>query len=191
MTDYVAKGAQISACGTYRYQLWREWRSPNTPKENWRWLGTDGAGKPFGTPKSCVFVMLNPSTADGEQDDMTIRRCVSFATTFGYDRLEVINLFALRATDPKAMLARTDIDPVGWENQRYFGRVLQGADIVIAAWGVHGTHLGQDETAMGWIAEHTNANVFALQRTIDGSPKHPLYVRSDARLTPFKGRLVA
>jgi hypothetical protein len=68
---YVKSGARISADGVYRYVLWREWHGTHDPK-NWRWLGgKDGAGVELGYPKSCLFVMLNPSTADGEKDDAT------------------------------------------------------------------------------------------------------------------------
>ena len=47
-------GATISTCEKYRYQLWRKWDE----------------GK-----KCLVFIMLNPSTADAENNDPTITRC--------------------------------------------------------------------------------------------------------------------
>lgn len=111
VTDgYCSSGAIISACGKYRYKLWREWRSGKT--DQWEmWTDDvgapvlDGAGVQLGEPKSCVFAMLNPSTADAEMDDPTIRRCVAFAKAWGYDRMEVVNLFAWRATDPKEVLS--------------------------------------------------------------------------------------
>jgi hypothetical protein len=94
---YVYAGADISPDGRYRYRLWREWRGCAS-RDHWRWLGAkDGAGHELGEPLSVLFVMLNPSTADGTTDDPTIRRCVGFAKRWRYDRLEVVNLFAHRA----------------------------------------------------------------------------------------------
>jgi len=79
------KARTISACGRYRYRLWREWRLHPKPAQ-WRmWFCEngapvlDGSGQQLGEPIACVFIMLNPSTADGDTDDPTIRRCVAFA----------------------------------------------------------------------------------------------------------------
>lgn len=187
MSKYVSKGAVIR--GPYRYRLWREWRG-FASDENWNWLtnergevAVDGAGKPLGEPKSCVFIMLNPSTADAEKDDPTIRRCVAYAKAWGYDRLDVVNLFAYRATDPKTVLAMTrDDDPIGPDNQEIIEDVTMNAGKVICAWGTHGKHIGQDETVLGWIWPETTT--YALKRTKDGSPSHPLYLPKN--LAPFE-----
>ncbi|MBS9476185.1 DUF1643 domain-containing protein [Ancylobacter radicis] len=190
---YIAKGADISPCGRYRYRLWREWRLHPLPAQWDMWAeddGTpvvDGAGQQIGEPKACIFIMLNPSTADGNDDDPTIRRCVGFARAWGYDRLEVINLFAHRATDPQALLALThNDDPVGPRNREAFDAVLFGGHpvgTIICAWGAHGAHLGQDETALGWLGARAR---HALGLTKDGHPRHPLYVAGDAAPSLFR-----
>lgn len=179
--SYLYKGAQISGCEQYRYLLWREWRGSG---QHWRsWGGKDGAGSELEEPKSCLFVMLNPSTADGEQDDPTIRRCVGFAKRLGYDRLEVVNLFALRATDPAVVLEMTGTrDPIGPRNQEVIANAAFDAGVIICAWGVHGKHIGQDETVKGWLGDR---ELYALGLTKDGSPRHPLYVRADAELIRY------
>lgn len=198
VTDgYCDAGASISACGKYRYRLWREWRSGSSNQWD-MWTeddgvtpAMDGAGSQLGKPKSCVFVMLNPSTADAKEDDPTIRRCVGFAKALGYDRLEVVNLFAWRATDPREVLAMggDGFDPVGFRNQDAVTSALEGAGIVICAWGAHGGHLGQDETMLGWIEGHwSGLTPHALKTTKDGFPGHPLYLPSHLRPTPYRGR---
>ncbi len=189
---YVSAGATLSSCGRYRYRLWREWRLHPKPALWDMWTDddgkpiVDGAGQQLGEPKACVFIMLNPSTADGEQDDPTIRRCVGFAKAWGFDRLEVINLFAHRATDPKSLLALThDDDPVGWENQMHVDRALSGNPLgrLVCAWGAHGGHLQQDETMLGWLGDLPRV---ALGLTAEGYPRHPLYVPYAATLLPFR-----
>ncbi len=192
---YVAAGATISKCGRFRYRLWREWRLHPAPSQWDMWTDddgspvVDGAGLQLGEPKTCVFVMLNPSTADGEQDDPTIRKCIGFAKSWGYDRLEVINLFAYRATDPRALLAlKHDDDPVGWENQRHVQGALRDYPLgkLICAWGAHGGHLGQNETMLGWLAGEP---CHALGLTAEGHPRHPLYLPYTAQPVPFGERL--
>lgn len=87
------KSAIISECGKYRYSLSRIW------DEN---------------KANVLFIMLNPSTADGDVDDPTIRRCIGFAKSWGYGGIYVGNLFAYRATDPKELLKVEN--PIGFEN---------------------------------------------------------------------------
>lgn len=184
--EYVDKGASISECGRYRYHLWREWRGVDTPHENWRWLGAkDGNGAELGEPLSCVFVMLNPSTADGNIDDPTVRRCVGFARALKYDRLEIVNLFAYRTKSPRELLALNhDDDPVGARNQDFVRRAAANAGIIICAWGVHGGHIEQNETALGWLDGH---KTFALGLTAERHSRHPLYLPSASRPIPYRG----
>src|SRR5580765_5070589 len=107
-------GATISPDGKYRYLLSREYE--------------DGM---FGT---VLFVMLNPSTADATKDDATIRRCVGFTKRWGYSTLEVVNLFAFRATHPRD-LWKAD-DPVGPDNDVTISDAVRRAQLIVAAWGV-------------------------------------------------------
>ena len=80
-----------------------------------------------------LFLMLNPSKADEERNDATIRRCVGFARDWGYGILDVVNLFALMSTDPKALLKADD--PVGPDNDVAIRAALEIADTVVPAWG--------------------------------------------------------
>lgn len=196
MSDYLKAGATISACQAYRYRLWREWRLHPLPAQWDMWTNddgspvVDGAGQQLGEPMACLFVMLNPSTADGAQDDPTIRRCVGFAKAWGYDRMEVVNLFAYRATDPAALLALNHTDePWGPENRRHIQAAMDGnVNRVVVAWGAHGAHLDQAETVLAWIEDYAGlldnpCEIVALGLTKDGHPRHPLYLPKSA--APF------
>lgn len=167
---YQAKGARISddEGKIYRYQLWRRWE-PLPPE---------------GKLKSCLFIMLNPSTADGTEDDPTIRRCVDFARRWGFGVMEVVNLFAYRATDPRVVLGlhRFNIDPVGYQNKRWVQEAAAGAGLIVCAWGTHGAFQGQDRTMKGWLQGH---DLWALKLTKSGQPCHPLYMPADTKLLRY------
>lgn len=153
------KGAYISQDGLYRYTLWRDWSN-----------GKD--------TRAVAFVGLNPSTADAEKDDPTIRRCIGFAQSWGFNKLIMVNLFAFRATNPKEMMKAED--PEGPENKAVIKALVGHADVVIAAWGTHGDFRDQGSIYVSMLD-----NPYHLGLTKDGHPKHPLYLRSDARPQPF------
>lgn len=130
------------------------------------------------TLRRCLFVMLNPSTATDTVDDPTIRRCKGFATSWGYDRLMVVNLFSLRSTDPKALYGDdgAEGDP---ENLTTILTVAEQAHLIVCGWGAHGSLRGRgvrvarELRAAGWQPR-------ALKLTRDGHPGHPLYLRGDS-----------
>lgn len=133
-----------------------------------------------------AFIMLNPSTADAETDDPTIRRCIGFAKRWGHDRLEVVNLFAWRATDPNE-LPRV-VEPVGGtSNTDAIRRVAASACTVVAAWG--GPYSGKLKQLVLARARHVHDELTAagiemhvLGLTKDRNPRHPLYMPYEARL---------
>lgn len=151
-------GADI--VGEYRYRLWRG--DPSAP--------------------ACVFVMLNPSTADADHDDPTIRRCRDFAYGFGYDRLVVVNLYALRATDPKALWRHPD--PVGPRNNAAIADQVSRAGMAVAAWGVHARPARVRSVLP--ILRSAPHGLRALGLTKAGHPKHPLYLRKDCKPIPYQ-----
>lgn len=155
--------AVISDCGRYRYTLEREWMT--------------GEG-------TCLFVMLNPSTADAGQDDPTIRRCIGFAQRWGYRRLEVGNLFAYRATDPDRLSMVPE--PVGPSNGAWLEHLLKRASIAIAAWGTSARPLAvQPECALIARAMRLGVPLKALGLTKDRLPRHPLYIKGDVEPVSF------
>lgn len=128
---------------------------------------------------TCLFVMLNPSTADEIQNDPTIRRCMGFAAREGCAKLVVCNLYAYRATNPQAL--RGVSDPVGPENMAHLRRAALEADLVVAAWG--GKHLGAKWPACVLTMLNAVGPVWVLGRTRNGDPIHPLYVAGNAPLS--------
>lgn len=127
-----------------------------------------------------VFIMLNPSTADAEHDDPTIRRCIGFAKDWGYGGIKVVNVFAYRATNPKELL--NVIDPIGPDNYKYIKNAVANAGIVIAAWGATSVKNRQAyKDAINTIKNAGIEKIFCLGTTYSGCPRHPLYVRGDTK----------
>lgn len=127
-----------------------------------------------------AFVLLNPSTADAERDDPTLRRCKGFARRLAFARLQIVNLFAYRATDPFDL--REAADPVGPENDGWVEQTCRNADLVIAGWGVHGGWHGRDRQ----VAEMLKPlELRCLGVTRDGAPRHPLYLSASSELAKW------
>jgi hypothetical protein len=153
----IRRSAILSKCKRYRYVLKREWQ-PKLP--------------------GVLFVALNPSTADGEQDDPTVRRCIGFARSWGFGKLAIANLFALRSTDPSRLMR--DDDPIGPENDRWLSDLAVQFTLTIAAWGAH--EVAKDRAAN---VLRKLINVHHLGLTNAGYPKHPLYLPKITRPVRF------
>lgn len=158
-------GCIFSDCEQYRYRLWREW----------------DASRP-----TLGFIMLNPSTADHQANDPTITRCIQCALAGKYGRLEVVNLFPLRATDPDVLL--THPSPLGREDTAN-GAVMDAIDrcwLVICAWGAHKAAPARAAEVLRIVRMCGRGNrLYHLGLNQDGSPKHPLYIAVKVRPQPY------
>lgn len=135
----------------YRYTLYRKWEK--------------GEG-------TIMFIGLNPSTADETEDDPTIRRCVSYAKTWGYQSLCMTNLFGFRATKPNVMMK--EAFPIGRMNDAFLTLVAEEAALIVAAWGNKGSYMNRDVEVMRLFqGKHS---LYVLRLTKNGHPAHPLYL---------------
>lgn len=156
----VAKSAIFSEDRVYRYVLWRVWEPRNDP------------------PAMCAFVGLNPSTADENTDDPTVRRCINFAKRWGYDGMFMLNAFAFRATKPADMLSHES--PTGTWNDDMLSAASLMSSAVVAAWGEHCPACRQE-----LVLKAIDRPVMCLEKNRSGKPKHPLYIKSDTPLTLY------
>ena len=132
-----------------------------------------------------AWVMLNPSTADARTDDATITRCTRRARDFGaFGGIAVVNLFSLRATDPRALTNYPD--PVGAGNDSFIVRTCRTVVLVVAAWGAHGAYLGRG-AAVTSLLTRSGIQPFCLGVTADGHPRHPGRMAYATALVPFGG----
>lgn len=163
MEHPVVKRAIITTDRCYRYTLTRMW---------------DGM-KP-----RCIFAMLNPSRADANTDDPTIRRCLRFAKDWQCGSLHVVNLFAYRASKPKDLLTivtTSKSTAVGQDNNDYIALTLDterdSKDIFVLAWGNYGVHPKLKWRRNEFLSRFGEYPWQCLEITKEGEPKHPLYCR--------------
>ena len=136
---------------------------------------------------SCMFLMLNPSTADEVQSDPTVTRAKGFARSWGYGTLWVCNIFALRATQPAVL--RQDPEPVGDDNDDHILCSALRADELVCAWGNHGEHLDRGSQVMSMLENRAPVvKLGHLGMTMRNQPKHPLYLRADTPLSYLTGK---
>lgn len=166
------RGAHISADGAYRYLLHRKF----------------GDGQ-----RQMLFIMLNPSKADAQKDDPTIKRCLAYMARENKNHLRVINLFAYRATTPRELY--TAFDPVGPLNNQTIIDELQNARdkeaLVVCGWGAPPMARVPNVWFRGRLKYVTQAatrlgvRLLCLGVTKRGHPRHPLYLAADLPLQEF------
>ena len=146
------KTAVISKCEKYRYKLTRTWDDDK---------------------KKVLFIMLNPSTANHVQNDLTTIRCINFAEKWGYGGIMIGNIYPFRAKRPKDLKKwlNEGSDYAFWksgdDNRNHVEEMAQKADLIVCAWGCN--HPGIPE----WI--DGLGDLFYLELCKDDiTPKHPL-----------------
>lgn len=157
--DIFSSEAKYSPCKRYRYWLTRRWGQGNS---------------------GFAFVGLNPSTATETVDDPTVRRCINFARDWGGDFMVMLNVFALRSTDPKGLYSEPN--PVGEETNHWLLHWAEQGVPLVAAWGNHGAHMERGKQVNSLFKEK---ELLCLGRTASGQPKHPLYLRKDLKPQPY------
>jgi hypothetical protein len=164
MTDLlIRRGAVFARDRTLRLTLTRRW--------------ADGT--------LCCFIGHNPSTADHEIDDPTVRRWMHFARAWGYGGFIAVNLYPIRATDPAQARRWADWENNGpdWcarddiqHNMEIVATAAKEAALVVACWGAIATDENYIEALIEEIVcgnePWPDVHVFGL--TSGGAPIHPM-----------------
>jgi len=153
--------AVISADNKHRFSLWRSWTM--TIPEN-----------------IIAFIGLNPSTADDKEDDPTIRRCINFSKSWGFDAMRVVNIFSFRATDPKRL--HCEKTPNHSLNDRSIIEAAKYSDKIVCMWGSHGLFLYRQEEVLKLLK---GFQLYCFAVNGNGTPKHPLYLSKKTELISY------
>ena len=156
---------------------------PNTYSEYRYILGTKGV-------KPLICIGINPSTAEPDNLDNTLKSVERIAYGNGFDSFIMFNVYAQRATSPDDMEKECN-EALHRENLKAFRYVLSMSDtpVVWAAWGAiiekrdYLADCVRDMVAVGqeYGAKWCCAGAISKK----GHPHHPLYLRRDELLKPF------
>jgi len=148
----------------------------------------------FGRPsddryRPIVVIGVNPSDADGENDDPTIAKCVAYARREGANGLAMVNLHPGISTDPDQIAAVKlpyGSDELHWD--AVDGSLSEDCVAVVAAWGRPPRGLACYRSRVARVLEiaaDVGRTLMCFGTNDDGSPKHPLYLSASTPLVPW------
>ena len=173
----------------YDIQKWLY--APNFYSEYRYILGTRGE-------KPLICIGINPSTAQPDDLDNTLKSVERIALGNGFDSFIMFNVYAQRATDPDTMEKECNLR-LHRENLEAFRHVLSISSQP-AVWAAWGTIIEKRDYLPGCVQDLVAAGEACGARwycagklSKRGHPHHPLYLRKDEQLKPFdiKGYLEA
>ena len=159
--DGILRSASFDPTKTYRFKLMRK------------------VGNQDMYNRILVYVLGNPSTADGEYDDPTIRRLTGFARKWGYDDFEVFNVNPHCATNPKACV--TPPEDIVKQNTELLQQAATYADKIVCGWGGAASEHLTDWFILSMQRLALAPNLYAFELSKHGIPKHPLYLSSETK----------
>lgn len=158
--------AIFSPCGRYRHLLIRDWADLLQPERTILWIG------------------MNPSSADADNQDPTCTRETNFSRDWGYSRYLKGNMLDWRATSPKDLPHSPDL-ACSRDNLPILLEAAETSEMVLLAYGkLHSRYHGIVESTIDALRA-TGKPLMCLGKNADGSAKHPLYLRKDLSPAPF------
>eukprot|EP01084_Bolivina_argentea_P270830 460612_1 len=159
-TDNIERGAIFSQDSQYRYALHRIWDD---------------------SKKKVMFIGFNPSTADGQIDDATVKKLIKYCKLWDYGGLYICNLFAFVAKNP------LDIDecehPIGSSNDYYLQKYSVKSDKIIVMWGRQGAFYNN---RIQNVLKIFTMRIYCFKLTKNKQPYQPLYLPLNTQLELFK-----
>lgn len=166
LPDGVTGTACFSECGRYRHMLTRDWTAEGQ------------------SAKAVLFVGLNPSVAGADVSDPTCHREQTFARDWGFTRYLKANVLDWRATSPRDIPQDIDLACSVQNLETLSALVAEAETLVMASGKIHPRYNTLRDNVLS-LMRGADKPLICLGHNKDGSAKHPLYIRRDARPIPF------
>ena len=173
-----------SDCPNDNYDVDRWLYVPNFYSEFRYILGTKGQ-------KPLICIGINPSTAQPDNLDNTLKSVERIALSNGYDSFIMFNVYSQRATRPDDMEKEFNVK-MHSENMQAFEYILKKADTTPDIWAAWGSIIEKRDYLytcledMIEIGKRYNVNWYSVGKMSKaGHPHHPLYLKKDLPLDPF------
>jgi len=141
-----------------------------------------------------LYIMLNPSSATDKKNDPTMRRCIDFANDNGYGCMIVVNLYPLRGTNPNELNYQDIKEEDIILNDKYIELYMRDEAVtsICLAWGCINKKCHTRALSLLNKLHDINdtltkkVSILCLGMTIEGFPRHPLYIKKYTKFTIFK-----
>jgi hypothetical protein len=143
-----------------------------------RWIGETFPAR------HCLLIGMNPSTADAAANDPTVTREWGFVVREGYNGFVKMNVGDYRATSPKT-LSEPGVVACSSANLPLIMEEAALADRVIVCFGKVPKPLVPAANTLIHALRAAGVPLWSFGTNGDGSPKHPLYLRSDTPLVAY------
>jgi len=163
------RSAWLSECQKYRYTLARTWRK-----------------------KGLLFAYfgINPSTADANIDDATVKKWIGFTERNGGRGFIVGNVFSYRATNVKE-LAKCHNPTGGMANASHILTIIKKADVLVPCWGNASkvpAHLRHNISDLMSLLIESGKPIKIFGKTKSGDPRHPLMLSYNTPLIGLQAK---
>lgn len=138
----------------------------------------------WGDGKRVAFVMLNPSIANEERLDPTLRKCMGFAKRWDFGGMVIGNLYTLVSTYPEQVPKHSE--PNHPDADEALLEIAVAVDKIVVAWGTQPWLAARAHEVTKLLAGFKP--LWCLGTTQDGWPRHPLYRSYEADLQLFRAK---
>lgn len=161
--DAVKKEVIFDETGTYKYSLLCKWSEVNERK--------------------LTFILSFPENTYEYSDDTAVSKCIELAQKWGFGVLEIVYLFSYQTDHVSFLRMLSKEEAVGTRTGEYIQKAVEDAELVVVAWGDHGSIYNRQEEVERFLKHKP---VYCFGKTKQQFPRHILSVVHRTELQKYE-----